>query len=380
MSAIDVEALLKEVSADAPCGDNLEYDAGYGELERLCAGKPEQQFGDTIIPAEEPDWTAVRRQAVALAERTKDLRVAATLVQALIQTHGYVGLCDAVALIRGYIEKYWETVHPQLDPDDNNDPTLRVNTLVSLCDADTTVRMLKRTPLVSSRSLGRFSLFDWAIAHGELPAPADRESPPTAASIEGAFLDADLEELKATHAAVLAAIGHVQKIESEVTTQVGAASAASLLPLVAVLKDAEKILTAQLTRRGVSPSGQEEAKEEAEEEAVAAAAAGGPAAGLAVHGDIRSRDDVIRLLDRICEYYERNEPSSPLPMLLRRAKRLATMSFLEILRELAPDGVAQAESLGGAAAAAAEAAAVAAIAAAPPAAPAAATAKKSDGW
>jgi len=378
MSAIDVEALLKDVAENAPCGDNLEYDPAYGELERLCVGKPEQQFGNTIIPAEEPDWAAVRRQAVALAERTKDLRVAATLVRALIQTHGFVGLGDAVALIRGYVEKYWATVHPQLDPDDNNDPTLRVNTLVSLCDADTTLRMLKRAPLVSSRSLGRFSLFDWAIAHGELPAPADMESPPTAASMEGAFLDADLEELKATHAAVVAAIGHVQKIESEVTTQVGAASAASLLPLVAVLKEAEKILTAQLTRRGVSLGGKEDVKEEAEGPAVAAAgtaAAASQAAGFAVDGEIRSRDDVIRLLDRICEYYERNEPSSPLPMLLRRAKRLATMSFLEILRELAPDGVSQAEALGGAAAAAV-------AAATPEAAPAASpsTAKKSDGW
>jgi type VI secretion system protein ImpA len=271
------------------------------------------------------------------------------LVRALVQTHGYVGLCDAVALIRGYVERYWATVHPQLDPDDGNDPTLRVNTLVSLCDADTTVRMLKRAPLVSSRSLGRFSLFDWAVAHGELPAPAGAESPPTTASIEGAFQDADLEELKATHAAVVAAIDHVQQIESEVTTQVGAASAASLLPLVAVLKDAEKILTPQLARRGVSPGGKEQAKEEAVAAAGTAAVAG-PAAAFAVDGEIRSRDDVIRVLDRICEYYERHEPSSPLPMLLRRAKRLATMSFLDILRELAPDGVAQAEALGGAAA------------------------------
>jgi len=376
MSAIDVEALLKDVTGDAPCGDNLEYDPAYGELERLCVGKPEQQFGDTIIPAEEPDWAAAKRQAVALAERTKDLRVAATLVRALVQTHGYVGLCDAVALIRGYVEKYWATVHPQLDPDDGNDPTLRVNTLVSLCDADTTVRMLKRAPLVSSRSLGRFSLVDWAIAHGELPAPAGMESPPTTASIDGAFLDADVEELKATHAAVVAAIEHVQKIESEVTTQVGAASAASLLPLVAVLKDAEKILTPQLARRGVSPGGKAEAKEEAV--AAAGTAAAGPAAGFAVDGEIGSRDDVIRVLDRICEYYERHEPSSPLPMLLRRAKRLATMSFLDILRELAPDGVAQAEALGGAAAAAAEAAAAASSAAASSA--SAATSKKSDGW
>jgi type VI secretion system protein ImpA len=348
MSAIDVDALLVELSAEAPCGDNLEYDSAYGELERACAGKPEQQFGNTIIPAEEPEWGTVKRQAVALAQRTKDLRVAATLVRALICTDGYLGLCDAVALIRGYVERYWATVHPQLDPDDANDPMLRVNTLVSLCDGDTTIRMLKRAPLVKSRAMGPVNLLDWAVAHGELPAPAGTTSAPSSATIEAAFQDADVGELQATHEAIVAAIEHVERIESEVTSQVGASRAASLSPLVVVLKEAEKILAAQLARRGVRKGGDaEQAAAEAGDPATASAPA---SAVAAASGEIRTREDVIRALDRICEYYERHEPSSPVPMLLRRAKRLATMSFLDILRELAPDGVAQAEALGGAAA------------------------------
>jgi type VI secretion system protein ImpA len=52
-------------------------------------------------------------------------------------------------------------------------------------------------------------------------------------------------------------------------------------------------------------------------------------------------------LDKICDYYERYEPSSPLPMLLKRAKRLATKSFLDILEDLTPDGVSQARIIGG---------------------------------
>jgi type VI secretion system protein ImpA len=140
----------------------------------------------------------------------------------------------------------------------------------------------------------------------------------------------------------------VQRIESEVTSQVGASRAASLAPLVVVLKEAEKILAAQLARRGVR---KDKDVEQTAAEAGDPATASAPASAVAAaSGEIRTREDVIRALDRICEYYERHEPSSPVPMLLRRAKRLATMSFLDILRELAPDGVAQAEALGGAAA------------------------------
>jgi type VI secretion system protein ImpA len=56
---------------------------------------------------------------------------------------------------------------------------------------------------------------------------------------------------------------------------------------------------------------------------------------------------VVRTLDRICGYYARNEPSSPIPLLLRRARRLVTMDFVDIVRDLAPDALAQVEALRG---------------------------------
>jgi type VI secretion system protein ImpA len=58
---------------------------------------------------------------------------------------------------------------------------------------------------------------------------------------------------------------------------------------------------------------------------------------------------VIRLIDKICDYYRDNEPSSPVPLLLKRARRVVTMDFLELLRELVPSGLQEAEMIGGAA-------------------------------
>ena len=51
---------------------------------------------------------------------------------------------------------------------------------------------------------------------------------------------------------------------------------------------------------------------------------------------------MVRALDRICEFYARTGPSSPVPMLLQRARRLVDKSFLEVLRDLVPDGLNQA--------------------------------------
>ena len=69
---IDVEALLTEIAPDLPCGPDLAYEAGFQELELAARGKPEQQFGETLIRAEEPDWNEVRSRAIALFARTKD--------------------------------------------------------------------------------------------------------------------------------------------------------------------------------------------------------------------------------------------------------------------------------------------------------------------
>jgi type VI secretion system protein ImpA len=79
---------------------------------------------------------------------------------------------------------------------------------------------------------------------------------------------------------------------------------------------------------------------------------GSPATGSAVdarafRGDILSREDVVRALDRICNYYERNEPSSPIPLLLQRCKRLVSLSFVEILKDLAPDSMKQIDMVAG---------------------------------
>jgi type VI secretion system protein ImpA len=77
----------------------------------------------------------------------------------------------------------------------------------------------------------------------------------------------------------------------------------------------------------------------------AAPVRGGSAMSIASLTEVTSRADALRLLDLACQYYRRHEPSSPLPLLVERAQRLAEKNFLDILRDLAPDGVMQAQTI-----------------------------------
>jgi len=75
-----------------------------------------------------------------------------------------------------------------------------------------------------------------------------------------------------------------------------------------------------------------------------AAAAGG---GSIAVGDLRSREDALRALDRVCDFLNRNEPTNPAPLLIRRAQRIMTMPFMDIIRELAPEATQQVETITG---------------------------------
>jgi len=108
---------------------------------------------------------------------------------------------------------------------------------------------------------------------------------------------------------------------------------------------AEKILSSHLAKRGVATEGSAEAGGAGD--GSGDTAGGGRGGGPSIAGEINSREDVIRVLDKIVSYYERAEPSSPIPLLIKRSKRLVSASFLDIVRDIASDGLTQVENLRG---------------------------------
>ena len=336
MSTIDVGQLLLEVSAETPCGENLEYDPAFRDLELAATGKPEQRIGDSVVAGQEPNWAEVKDRAIELLRRTKDLRIAVQLTRSLLRTNGAAGLSDGLNLIAGMLDRFWDGVYPQLDPEDDNDPTFRLNALANLADLDAVVRALREMPLVHSRRLGRFSLRDIEMADGTLPPPAEGEpTGPDLGTIEAAFGEAEAEELAATAGGIRGAIEALSKIQSTVNSKVGSAGSVDLGRLATTLRSADRILS---QHTGAAVAGGDGAT--AEGAPVAARAAG-------ISGEITSREDVLRMIDKACDYFRRYEPSSPVPILLLRAKRLVSKDFLEIMKDMAPGGLSEVKTIGG---------------------------------
>jgi type VI secretion system protein ImpA len=287
--------------------------------------------GKRKAPPESPKWREVATGAEALLGRTKDLRVAMYLTNARLNTHGLPGLADGMALIKGLLTEYWDDVYPQLDAEDDNDPTLRVNSLDALGDVNGIVGSLREVALVQAKRAGQYSLRDIRIATGEMPASAGTEAADIAV-IDAAFLECELDSLQQSAEAAGRLVEDIRGVEAYITSQVGADKAPNFKLLQDEVRAITEIYAEKLSRRGVDIG---------LEVGVGATSA---AAGLtAASGEIRSREDATRMLDKISEYFRRNEPSSPVPILLQRAKGLIAKDFMEILRDLTPEGIKQAE-------------------------------------
>jgi type VI secretion system protein ImpA len=191
-----------------------------------------------------------------------------------------------------------------LDASDNNDPTARVTTLMALADPAAGLADLRSASLTGQR--GGLTVRDLELALGPAePLPGESVPPQD---------------------------GVVQAV---------AGSLAGAGELAGTLQGGYDAAQALATAgRRASGSGTDEASVGA---SAAASAASRPP------GTISSREDASRTLERVCEWIERNEPTNPAPLLIRRAQRLMSKSFIDIIRDLAPDGVKEIEKLAGSA-------------------------------
>ncbi|WNB75621.1 type VI secretion system protein TssA [Methylomonas koyamae] len=338
----DLSGLLNEISPDNPCGDNLEYDAARIALDTDIQGTPENQFtGEKAMP---PNWRDIQKQTIALLERSRDLQVILYLIRALIPLEGLAGFRDGLGLLQESVNRYWDSIHPQLDPDDGLDPTLRINIIEELVNFDWIIRPLSLTPLVESKAVGRFCLRDIQYATDKLE-PPEGVAKPDINAIKAAFLDVDAEELAATFRAIGESSASVAQLENFVSEKVGVGQGANLSALRSLLKEISYQFDQLAGSRLVGEA--EEAGEDAGADNEDEAGSKAPAKVKQAAGTIETRADVVRTLDLLCKYYAENEPSSPVPILLQRAKYLATADFLSIVNNLMPDALSQIDLIKG---------------------------------
>lgn len=341
---LDIDSLLAPLDDEQPCGPNLEYDADFLQLEEAARGQAGQEFaaasGNVVTTeGQGPDWPEVRRLAEGLFTRTRDLRVAVYYTRALLRTEGFAGIHLGLKLILGLLEQHWPCVHPELDADDNDDPTMRVNALAPLVATDAVIADLRASWLLRSRQSGVLTVRNIEVTQGKLGA-RDGEDVLSESQIAGMLGEAvNADPTLAT--AIKDSGALARQLSSYLQDQVGASASLDFKPLQTSLHAVQQALGNVALPAAAAA---EDASATAEEGAAAGATV---MVAAAAPGEIRSRSDVIDTIERLVAYLERTEPTNPAQWLLRRAQRVMNMNFLEAIVELAPDGLDQAERMVG---------------------------------
>jgi type VI secretion system protein ImpA len=329
--------LRQPITETQPCGENLEdtellssFDAFrlFGQSRPLDA--PAEANEKRIPkPPESQEWVEIRDKALEALAKSKDLRLLATLGTALLRTDGVPAFAETLNVASEWLDKYWLETYPVVD----EDAILRRNALNCFADPMAIVDGVRRVPLVSSRQHGRFSLRDIDLATHQLT-PGEGDVAVDENQVNAAFGSLPVADLARLHQSVLGAVESLWKIDAKMREVAGTEAAPGFDPLVAQLTRMGQVLRAQLAAHPDSAA--------SGLEPVAGVADGASAGGV-----VKSRQDAMKALDAVADFFKRTEPSSPIPMLVARAKRLVSKDFLEVLADIAPDAVAQARAAGG---------------------------------
>ncbi|TIQ41111.1 MAG: type VI secretion system protein TssA [Mesorhizobium sp.] len=384
---IDLALWLNPLNGENPSGEDLRNDPAFHELERLTEPQVKVVHDGNSKPTSQAspvDWAAVLDKAEELRSRGRDLRLLVIVARALANEERLAGLAQGLTLIARTFDQHWETMHPALRPNAQpRDAALRrINALLDLQNAqDGLLANLRETIFFSPRQIGPISgrdleqgALDERVMLQEAASGLGASEKAALASAHSQLLNrvrsgcaAQIDQAGDAMASLLAdaraAIAALDEVDAALNKRIdgngptipelrrflqrllttlernSAAGAAANGAAKPVLQPAE---TAAPTGNGYQAGGAEAMGAE-----TMASVASHAEPGARLPDRITSRDDVVRCLDLVVAFYDRTEPSSPIPHLARRVRRMVHMDFVELMEDLAPSGLKEFRQLAG---------------------------------
>lgn len=380
VGVIDVALWLSPLDGENPSGEDLRNDPAFHQLERLTEPEVKVVHDGHNKPASQStipvDWPAVLDKAEELRAHGRDLRLLVIVTRALANEEGLAGLARGLTLIAQTFDQYWETMHPALRPNaPPRDAALRrINALLDLQNGqDGLLANLRQMIFFAPRAVGPIQgkdlekgALDDRVMLQEAASGLNAAEKAALVSAHGQLLNrvragcaAQIDQANAEMLSLIAdaraAIAALDAVETALNARLEAGAPAPDLKrfLQRLLTTLERNSAPVAVANGAAANGA--ARPPASAEPAAPARNGHGADIMASYADpstglpdrISSRDDVVKCLDLVVAFYDRTEPSSPIPHLARRVRRMVHMDFVELMEDLAPSGLKEFRLLAG---------------------------------
>ena len=334
-------SLSDPISAECPCGQDLEYDPEYLLLFTRAAPREEAQYGDFVSTPETINWAELERDARRLLTRSKDIRILVILLRCRIQQAGARGLAEVLTQLEKLCSMYPDTIHPQLleteDITAEDAAVARSNALSALLDHEGVMADIRGITL-SNNAAFRLQVRD---VERSLSAsrPADALAPESVRQ--------QLADLEARGALPLDAFRQAaettERLQRHAREKLNdqAPDFTRLTQLLALLPGAVQSTTPErpspeplaVHPENVSINNAETMQTEyvAPPDDIPAEKTGKV---YTEQRNISDRNDALERLRVIRRWFEYSEPSSPTIPLLRQAERLVGKRFSEVINEI----------------------------------------------
>lgn len=352
LPVIDFEVLLRPISDENPSGEFLQYAGVYDEIrEARRADEVGLDYGQWQSTLKVADYRQVINLATAaLSSQTKDLQITAWLTEAISKQHGFPGLRDGLKLLRELEDNFWDTLYPEIDEGDMEG---RANAIEWV---DNQVSLaIKTIPLTLGQG---FSYIHWDEARiFDFPENVDSSNYDEQERIKNLKIQAETENRKtgemwrAAKAATNRAfceqlnftlqecIDELNSLDLKNEEKFDRNQMPAVRGLRKTLEDIRSVVDGLLKeKREEEPDAEEEMAEESvetvSEDGETMVVKKGPAVAT---GAIQSRQDALKRLSDVADYFKKTEPHSPVAHLVQRAVKWGNMSLENWLQEVIKD-------------------------------------------
>ncbi|HEY4219394.1 MAG TPA: type VI secretion system protein TssA [Gemmatimonadaceae bacterium] len=360
LALVDLASLLAPIDESAPAGDWVRYEPIFDTLRET------RREDDSSTPQgiwsrdlKRADWVGVHTLATdLLATRTKDLQIAAWLLEAWIRLHGFAGARVGFELLAALCSQYWKDLYPLPDGDDQ---TARTST-IEWVNERLPLRLLE-VPVTKPTELDGRS-YTWgdrteALRRDALSKRAGKAAKATAAGPDELTPAKFASSAGSTPQALLVdweddlggALAAARALESFLDEQCGNA-APSLSKIIGLMAEIRRYLNTVLDERG-RPAASVAAAAPTPVKGQAAVPAADDSSSIldavvqqtpttqsapVIMDHSAARTEAYRKLAEAVDTLMRIEPHSPTPYLVKRAIAWGGMSLAELMRHFIDSG------------------------------------------
>ncbi|WP_245686083.1 type VI secretion system protein TssA [Terasakiispira papahanaumokuakeensis] len=346
---LSLEELLHAMEEGS--GEDLSFSLLFDEIkEARRADAAYLPQGDWQKELKQSDWAEViKLSAQALREQSKDLQLSGWLTEGLAHRNGFEGIHFGMNLTQELLNRFWETLHPQLDPDPD-ERIARLNWLIS-----TLTEVVYTLPLIEGE---RYALADYEESR-QVENQARHDPDAMGQALDEGKINAEIFQrsvvltetdfLRHQRDRVSACIGAVNALETTSDAHFGV-EGPSFRPLLNRLSEVHELLVRLLSERGVTDeapaadtadtammSSSEAQPDDSETpvERSATAAKSQPTGVLRTRPE--SRDEAFEMLAGVAAFFKQTEPHSPVPYLVERAIKWGRMPLEDWLCDVIKD-------------------------------------------